>query len=182
VSKTDEAGAERSEPPGPVYGPSPLVNLYRQLWMCRTLLGLLGFDPEVCDRKQLPASTDPVGYDVLTSPASSPGDEMMLTPPFPTAFPTEAVSLVASKLRGNEVPMRDLVNAAWILAGYAAGMALGGAPSFATGEVVSIVDDEHAVKMFESAGQPTFAATGIAIPWAALAQWALTKFATWLLS
>lgn len=40
--------------------------------------------------------------------------------PFPTDLPYEGIALIIDKLRGKDVPMKSVVNAAWNLAGYAA--------------------------------------------------------------
>lgn len=41
--------------------------------------------------------------------------------PFPTDLPFEGIALLIDKLRGKDVPLKTAVNAAWNLAGYAAG-------------------------------------------------------------
>lgn len=40
--------------------------------------------------------------------------------PFPTDLPYEGIALIIDKLRGKDVPLKSVVNAAWNLAGYAA--------------------------------------------------------------
>jgi hypothetical protein len=107
----------------------------------------------------------------------------MLTPTFPTAFPVEAVSVIASKIRGLEVPNREAATAAWIIAGYGAGLALGTAPTVGGSLSAIALNDEQALDFLASQApseseRPAIAS--IPIPWALLAQWALTKFLEWV--
>lgn len=44
--------------------------------------------------------------------------------PFPQDLPFEGVALIIDKLRGKDVPLKTVVNAAWNLAGYAAAQTL----------------------------------------------------------
>lgn len=109
----------------------------------------------------------------------------MLVPTLPTSFPAEAVTLIASKIRGNDVPLSELVTGAWIVAGYAAGLALATRPTVGASETPVSFTDEEAVTALEAScvsgsGMPTVA--GINIPWALLAQWAIGKFIEWTLT
>jgi uncharacterized membrane protein YqaE (UPF0057 family) len=49
--------------------------------------------------------------------------------PYPDSFPTDALSIVLSKLRGGDLPIPDLVHACWVVAGYALSQIIGGGPS-----------------------------------------------------
>jgi len=46
--------------------------------------------------------------------------------PYPAGFPTEAMSMVLERLRGEGVPWSDLAHAGWVVQGYAMGQLLGG--------------------------------------------------------
>jgi hypothetical protein len=48
--------------------------------------------------------------------------------PYPDSFPTDSFTLVLSKLRGGDLPTKELVHACWVVAGYALGQVMGGGP------------------------------------------------------
>lgn len=84
--------------------------------------------------------------------------------PYPTDFPTGALTMILDKLRGQPVPVADLVHGAWNVAGYALNQALPsegvvGAPFASDIEMI-----EYAI----AEGAPTEGENGIAkgvIPW-----------------
>lgn len=109
----------------------------------------------------------------------------MLTPAFPTSFPSEAVVLLIAKVRGTvDVPNREAATAAWIIAGYGAGLALGTAPTVGNQLSAIALDDAKATaaleKLLPTNGEDQRTFTTIAVPWSLIAQWALTKFLEWL--
>lgn len=67
--------------------------------------------------------------------------------PFPTDLPYEGIALIIDKLRGKDVPMKSVVNAAWNLAGYAAAQVTPEEP-----KVIGDIDctDDEAAEMLEN--------------------------------
>lgn len=54
--------------------------------------------------------------------------------PYPNEMPTYAFSLVIDKLRGKEVDTPLLIQAAWVIGGYAAGKAIPSGPLVVSGD------------------------------------------------
>jgi hypothetical protein len=54
--------------------------------------------------------------------------------PYPSDFPTSALTLMLDKARGRTVPVGDLVHACWIVVGYGLGQTLPGGQMIA-GEI-----------------------------------------------
>lgn len=57
--------------------------------------------------------------------------------PYPNSFPQEALMMMLDKIRGKEVAIPELVNAAWNVAGYALAQSIGGGQVIA-GEVEAL--------------------------------------------
>ena len=83
--------------------------------------------------------------------------------PYPDSFPNEALLMMLDKVRGkNEVPVSDLLHAAWCVQGYAMAQIMGGGP-IVTGEPNGLSDEEALQAAIES-GKETPPQLGM-VPW-----------------
>lgn len=85
--------------------------------------------------------------------------------PYPTDFPTGALTMILDKLRGQPVLAADLVHGAWNVAGYALGQALPVQQPIGTRE---FKDDIELVEYALAEGVPPPAEDGVVrgvIPW-----------------
>lgn len=86
--------------------------------------------------------------------------------PYPKDFPSDAFLMVLDKVRGRDVSIPDLANAAWNVQGYAMGQALGGGPAITGGPSTTLnrSDEELLTEAIAHAGSPPGTVQGF-FPW-----------------
>ncbi len=107
--------------------------------------------------------------------------------PYPNSFPQEALMMMLDKIRGKEVAIPELVNAAWNVAGYALAQSIGGGQVIA-GEVEALSklgDEELLSSLLEQHGAKVsdtdqVASLGI-VPWLMIARIAIKLLKDYIL-
>jgi hypothetical protein len=99
--------------------------------------------------------------------------------PYPNSFPQEALMMMLDKIRGKEVAVPELVNAAWNVAGYALAQSIGGGQVIAgevealsklgDEELLSSLLDQHGAKISDT---DQVASLGL-VPWLMIARIAI---------
>lgn len=99
--------------------------------------------------------------------------------PYPNSFPQEALMMMLDKIRGKEVAIPELVNAAWNVAGYALAQSIGGGQVIA-GEVDALSklgDEELLSSLLEQHGAKVSDTDQVAsiglVPWLMIARIAI---------
>lgn len=99
--------------------------------------------------------------------------------PYPNTFPQEALMMMLDKIRGKEVAIPELVNAAWNVAGYALAQSIGGGQVIA-GEVEALSklgDEELLSSLLEQHGAKVSDTDQVAsiglVPWLMIARIAI---------
>jgi len=99
--------------------------------------------------------------------------------PYPNSFPQEALMMMLDKIRGKEVAIPELVNAAWNVAGYALAQSIGGGQVIA-GEVEALSklgDEELLSSLLEQHGAKVSDTDQVAsiglVPWLMIARIAI---------
>lgn len=99
--------------------------------------------------------------------------------PYPNSFPQEALMMMLDKIRGKEVAIPELVNAAWNVAGYALAQSIGGGQIIA-GEVEALSklgDEELISSLLEQHGAKVSDTDQVAsiglVPWLMIARIAI---------
>ena len=99
--------------------------------------------------------------------------------PYPNSFPQEALMMMLDKVRGKEVAIPELVNAAWNVAGYALAQSIGGGQVIA-GEVEALSklgDEELLSSLLEQHGAKVSDTDQVAsiglVPWLMIARIAI---------
>ena len=99
--------------------------------------------------------------------------------PYPNSFPQEALMMMLDKVRGKEVAIPELVNAAWNVAGYALAQSIGGGQVIA-GEVDALSklgDEELLSSLLEQHGAKVSDTDQVAsiglVPWLMIARIAI---------
>lgn len=99
--------------------------------------------------------------------------------PYPNSFPQEALIMMLDKIRGKEVAIPELVNAAWNVAGYALAQSIGGGQVIA-GEVDALSklgDEELLSSLLEQHGAKVSDTDQVAsiglVPWLMIARIAI---------
>jgi len=107
--------------------------------------------------------------------------------PYPNSFPQEALMMMLDKIRGKEVAIPELVNAAWNVAGYALAQSIGGGQVIA-GEVEALSklgDEELLSSLLQQHGAKVsdtdqVASLGI-VPWLMIARIAIKLLKDYIL-
>jgi hypothetical protein len=99
--------------------------------------------------------------------------------PYPNSFPQEALMMMLDKIRGKEVAVPELVNAAWNVAGYALAQSIGGGQVIAgevealsklgDEELLSSILEQHGAKVSDT---DQVASLGL-VPWLMIARIAI---------
>jgi hypothetical protein len=107
--------------------------------------------------------------------------------PYPNSFPQEALMMMLDKIRGKEVAIPELVNAAWNVAGYALAQSIGGGQVIA-GEVEALSklgDEELLSSLLEQHGAKTSDTDQVAslglVPWLMIARIAIKLLKDYIL-
>jgi hypothetical protein len=107
--------------------------------------------------------------------------------PYPNSFPQEALMMMLDKIRGKEVAVPELVNAAWNVAGYALAQSIGGGQVIA-GEVEALSklgDEELLSSLLEQHGAKVSDTDQVAslglVPWLMIARIAIKLLKDYIL-
>mgnify|MGYP007046844037 CR=1 FL=1 len=107
--------------------------------------------------------------------------------PYPNSFPQEALMMMLDKIRGKEVAIPELVNAAWNVAGYALAQSIGGGQVIA-GEVEALSklgDEELLSSLLEQHGAKVSDTDQVAsiglVPWLMIARIAIKLLKDYIL-
>lgn len=107
--------------------------------------------------------------------------------PYPNSFPQEALMMMLDKIRGKEVDIPELVNAAWNVAGYALAQSIGGGQVIA-GEVEALSklgDEELLSSLLEQHGAKVSDTDQVAslglVPWLMIARIAIKLLKDYIL-
>jgi hypothetical protein len=107
--------------------------------------------------------------------------------PYPNSFPQEALMMMLDKIRGKEVDVPELVNAAWNVAGYALAQSIGGGQVIA-GEVEALSklgDEELLSSLLEQHGAKVSDTDQVAslglVPWLMIARIAIKLLKDYIL-
>jgi hypothetical protein len=107
--------------------------------------------------------------------------------PYPNSFPQEALMMMLDKIRGKEVAVPELVNAAWNVAGYALAQSIGGGQVIAgeiealsklgDEELLSSILEQHGAKVSDT---DQVASLGL-VPWLMIARIAIKLLKDYIL-
>jgi hypothetical protein len=107
--------------------------------------------------------------------------------PYPNSFPQEALMMMLDKIRGKEVAIPELVNAAWNVAGYALAQSIGGGQVIA-GEVEALSklgDEELLSSLLEQHGAKVSDTDQVSslglVPWLMIARIAIKLLKDYIL-
>lgn len=101
----------------------------------------------------------------------------MVQPPYPDAFPIDAAKVVIAKLRGGDMPLGNVIHAAWVMTGYSLSITLP-APQV-VGDLA--MTDIIAADYLQSQINPPAVIGGIALPWKFLATFLAKKLVEWII-